>query len=277
MFEITPDQFNLAAPLLQATSYGSLAAGTLNGSHPGRVFVDHLPVPRSALVCTRAGMGYYFAAGDPAEDFVSALPEQFERDYLPAQKSAQNNPEILIFYPHEGWKEPLFELFGRRNPILIHKKRMVLNQAAVQAGFETSEPLPGGLILHGYTHDLFGLHPPLAEEAEFLYGSTARFLEAGLGICLLDGETVASQCSSVFTGAGEVEISITTAPEFRGRGLAKICARAFIQASLARGLNPIWGCWPENTPSVSLAASLGYVDDVDQPVCFWMDMENTQS
>lgn len=269
MIELGQEQFETVVPLFQATTFGSLAAGTLNGSHPGRVFANRFPTPDAALVCTRAGMGYYFLAGEPVDDFITRLPEQFERDFLPAQKTAQNNPEILIFIPHKGWKEPLFKAFGQHQPVLIHKKRMVLNPAALQSGIEQNGLLPKGMTMCAYTQDLLGCHPDLSEEAAFLYGSTDRFLQYGLGFCVLDGETIASQCFSVFTGAGEVEISVATAPDYRGRGLAKLCTRAFLKASLARGWNPVWGCWPENIPSVNLATGLGFVPDVDQPVCFW--------
>ena len=271
MIELNNSQFEAAEALFRATSYGSLAAGTLNGSHPGRVLVDRLPHPQSALVCTRAGMGYYFLAGQPEDTFVQALPERFEQDLLPAQKTAQDNPEILIFFPDTAWKELLFDAFREHKPILIHKKRMVLNPAARQMDLYTEDPLPPGMQIYDYTQDILDKYPALAEEAVFLYGSTDSFLKEGLGVCILDGDVLASQCYSVFTGAGEVEISIATAPEYRKRGLARICARAFLKASLEHGLNPIWGCWPENITSIHLAARLGFIPEADQPVCLWVD------
>jgi hypothetical protein len=36
-----------------------------------------------------------------------------------------------------------------------------------------------------------------------------------------------------------------------------------------RGLRPVWGYFPENGPSIALARSLGFVDDIDLPICFW--------
>lgn len=271
MIELHNAQFEAAEALFRVTNYGSLAAGTLNGSHLGRVLVDRLPHPQSALVCTLAGMGYYFLAGEPTDAFVEMLPERFEQDFLPAQKAAQDNPEILIFFPGAAWKEPLFDVFREHQPILIHKKRMVLNPAARQMDLYIEDSLPPGMRICAYTQNILEKYPALAEEAAFLYGSMDRFLQDGLGFCILDGDTLASQCSSVFTGAGEVEISIATAPDYRKRGLARICTRAFLKASLERGLNPIWGCWPENTPSINLAASLGFIPDADQPVCLWVD------
>lgn len=77
-------------------------------------------------------------------------------------------------------------------------------------------------------------------------------------------------CKSVFTGAGEVEISISTAPGYRRKGLARLAGAAFLQACLARGLKPVW---PDNEPSVALAHGLGFIDDLDQDVCMF-ELEN---
>ena len=50
--------------------------------------------------------------------------------------------------------------------------------------------------------------------------------------------------------------------------LAHLTANALIEACLERGLEPIWGCWPENQPSVSLAHNLGFQDDTEQDFFF---------
>ncbi|RPJ43622.1 MAG: GNAT family N-acetyltransferase [Chloroflexi bacterium] len=57
------------------------------------------------------------------------------------------------------------------------------------------------------------------------------------------------------------------------RELAYLTARAFMDACLSCGLRPVWGCWPENEPSVRLARKLGFQLDCEQPVCLWVDEE----
>ena len=275
MPKLSSPHFPLAAHLFSATTYGGLAASTLEGTHPGRVLVDDLTRPRAALICARAGVGYYFLAGEPDADFLSELHRCFLDDFVPAQKAALDNPEVLLFFPPgEGWQAALLEAFADCRPIVIRKKRFTLPaEAAQRLRARPIQPL-GGLRLAPYTADLLAAQPEIGEEAALFYGSHESFLRHSLGACLLDGETLASHCHAVFTGAGEAEISIATAPAYRRRGLAEIAAAAFIQSTFERGLAPIWGCWPENVPSVTLAGKLGFVEAADQPVLLWVDAED---
>jgi len=252
-------------------NYGALTAATLEGSHPGRVFVDRVEQPTAGLVCARAGIGYYFLAGQPSAAFVEELPGLFASDLIPAQKAALNNPEVILFYASPLWQAPLFTRLASCKPVAIAKKRFVLPDHALSALRGLQENLPNGFHIAPYSPGLFAAHPDLAEEAVLFYGSTGGFLDRSLGLCILEGETVASTCHAVFTGAGEAEISIHTNPDYRRRGLGFQAARAFLLNCLQRQLKPIWGCWPENAASVGLAARLGFIEDAVQPVCLWVD------
>ena len=103
----------------------------------------------------------------------------------------------------------------------------------------------------------------------FEWCSRQAFLEKGAGFCLFRGEDMVSHCTSVLAGAGELEIGIGTEQPYRRRGSALLTASAFVELCLARGLAPIWGCFPENVPSYTLAKRLGFEDDLLFPICFW--------
>lgn len=261
MIELAPSQFSSALGLFSTTHFGVLAAGTLEGGHPGRVFVDQLASPQSALLCTR--VGYYFLAGAPNPPFIADLPDLFTGDLTPRQLDMLNDPQVLLFYPEEKWCAPLFAAFaGLEQPLAIAKKRMTLPPERLAPAWM----VPQGYQLQPYDLSLLEAHPELSGELMLFYGSLSHFMANSDGICLLDGAgQVASACHAVFTGGGEAEISIYTAPEHRRCGLAYIAACAFIEACQQRGWSPVWGCFPENLPSVALARKLGFVDNVDQP------------
>jgi GNAT superfamily N-acetyltransferase len=267
MHELSLNSFSYALLLFRCTRYGVLAAGTLEGGHLGRVFVDDALHPRAGLVCTR--VGYYFLAGQPDPTFLDDLYALFTGELVPHQEDEQGSPEVVLFFDPPEWQAPLFARFAPVRPLLIHKLRHVL-----PSGWQgVREPLPAGIRLVPYSAELLGVQPELAGEAELFFGSTAAFLEKSFGCCMMDGETVASACSAVFVGSGEVELSIHTCEAYRRRGLARLAASAFIEACLERNLHPVWGCWPENEPSVRLAQKLGFVLDCQQPVCLWVDDE----
>jgi len=270
LIELIPTQFQAVVSLFNRTRYGVLAAGTLEGGHPGRVFVDDPDNPSVGLVCTR--VGYYFLAGQPAKN-AETLPRLFKEDLGPAQLALTGDPQILLFYDSPAWQPVLFDAFRRWQPQQIYKKRMVLGPGAAEAA--RSHPLdpPEQLSLTPVTQELLERYPDRLDETLLFWGSVEAFLRRGLGVWVMDGKTITSSCESVFTGAGEVEISISTIPDYRCQGLARLAGTAFLQACLARGLNPVWGCWPENEPSVALARRLGFVDDCDQAICLF-ELEN---
>ena len=275
MFELTPSQFVLAQPLFETARYGVLSAGTLEGGHPGRVFVDDPALPRAALVCTR--VGYYFLAGAPTQrDFINRMVETFTNQLAPSQLQAIGDPQVLLFYPSDEWHAPLLQAFDDRDPMVIRKKRLVLNPTLAVHGSKAyrcwREYLLPGFHVEHMSADFFDQHPELASETILFWGSEKRFTQKSLGLCLIDdltGEVVVSACSGVFVGNGEVEISISTDPAYRRRGFGWLTGAAFIEACLERDLAPVWGCFPENEASLSLASRLGFVEDADHPICFW--------
>lgn len=272
MNEILPAQFPIAQPLFQAAHYGVLAAGTLEGGHPGRVFVDDAAHPRAGLIGTR--VGYYFLAGRSSPSFLDDLFALFTTDLLPCQKTDLGSPEVVLFFDPPEWRLPLLERFASARPLCIHKLRHTQPRvlpAGAGIPVAPADRLPAGMRLVPYSAELLQSQPDLAGEAALFYGSVERFLERSLGFCVLDGSTAASSCSAVFTGGGEAEISIQTEEAYRKQGLAYLAASAFIAVCKERGLRPVWGCWPENEPSVRLAQKLGFVLDREQPVCLWVD------
>lgn len=263
MIELHPHQFALLIPLFERSSYGALAAGTLVGAHPGRVFVDQLPEPRMGLVCTR--VGYHFLTGQPSPQQAQQAADLFRTTLIPWQMENFQNGEFLLFFHPPAWQAGLFSALEPLHPLLIHKQRRTL-PGAFNA---PAARLPAGMRLCALTPALVNAQPELRETAGLFYGSVEGFIENGFGVALLDGEEAACVCRTVFGAGDEVEIDIHTAEPYRRRGLAYAAACAFIQACQARGLRPVWGCWPDNTPSVALAQKLGFERVQEQPVCLW--------
>jgi RimJ/RimL family protein N-acetyltransferase len=267
MIELKLHQFSKLIPLFSQTHYGGLAAGTLEGGHPGRVFVDNVEHPQVGLVCTK--VGYYFLAGDHrCTDAIPSISQLVRDELAPQQIKHLHDPQFLIFYDPAGWNEPLLQVFADLKPIIIHKKRMALGDRAYESMKNWRQQIPEGMHLLPVTTELIEKHPEEAKNIQLFWGSPKRFEEKSLGFWLLDGDGIASSCEAVFIGAEEAEISISTSLEYRRRGLARITASAFIETCWERGLAPIWGCWPENQPSVALAHSLGFVDDQEQKIVF---------
>lgn len=262
MIEIPPESFDKVSELFHAARFGALTAATIEGGHPGRLFVDHPDNPQTALLCTR--VGYYFLAGGPGgPEFLDWLGAAFSQELIPQQFAATGEQECLLFYPDASWRDPLAEALAEFHPKLLRKKRMVYDASA---SITVPGPLPEHYQLVFYDAALLEHNHDLAAEVTLFFGSVQAFIARSLGCAVLTpAGTVASSCHAVLIGAGEAEISVATAPEYRRRGFARRTAWEFMNACHSRGLTPVWGCFPENTPSVRLAYSLGFRDQIDQP------------
>lgn len=71
------------------------------------------------------------------------------------------------------------------------------------------------------------------------------------------GRLVALVCT-FFQGARHEDAGVVTEPEWRGRGLATACARAWCAAVVARGRAPTWTTSPDNVGSWRIAERLGF-------------------
>jgi RimJ/RimL family protein N-acetyltransferase len=110
----------------------------------------------------------------------------------------------------------------------------------------------------------------LARRVERTCVSRERFLERGLGFCLLRGSTLVSSCFSAFVEGTAHEIKINTFVQgYRRKGLATWCARAYVDHCLANGLTPVWTTSEANAASVGLAAKLGFERIGEHPAYVW--------
>ncbi|TYS29400.1 GNAT family N-acetyltransferase [Bacillus pumilus] len=98
--------------------------------------------------------------------------------------------------------------------------------------------------------------PPSYYEA--YWGESARFLSKGIGVAILDGENVVSECVSIFSSEGRAEIDIWTDEVCRGKGLALLAAQHMISICLEKKRTPHWDCDVHHLASIKLAEKLGF-------------------
>ncbi|MED0865147.1 GNAT family N-acetyltransferase [Bacillus safensis] len=93
---------------------------------------------------------------------------------------------------------------------------------------------------------------------EAYWGETARFLSKGIGIAILNGENVVSECVSIFSSMDRAEIDIWTDESYRGKGLALLSAQHMISTCLEKKRTPHWDCDVHHLASIKLAEKLGF-------------------
>lgn len=84
-----------------------------------------------------------------------------------------------------------------------------------------------------------------------------EFSHHGFGFVITHNGKIISGTSCYTYYKGGVEIEVATDENYRGKGLAKICASAFILECLKRSLKPHWDA--RNKASLCIAKKMGFV------------------
>jgi RimJ/RimL family protein N-acetyltransferase len=257
MIALPPDGFHLVAPLFERIDHNiAIVYAVIERNSPGRIYVDDIYSPSVALLY--AERAFFYVGGDENRANLpgSLVPLLFD-EILP-QTAEQ---ELVLFSFSAAWWEQLDDLLKERGAIRIRRKVFQFNprKFALRADWRAS--LPQGFVMRTIDPQLAGRYPA--------YQAIVDPASQRLGVCLMLGDEVVSECTSAFVGRGEAEVDIHTVERYRGRGFATLTASAFIEACLARGLAPNWSCWPERGASIALAHKLGFEERPDVPAHYW--------
>jgi RimJ/RimL family protein N-acetyltransferase len=262
MIELIPSEFSCVLPLLAGIHQAVLPYAICDGINPGRVFVDQRVNPRTTLIWTP--VGYYFLAGEPAQARdLKEIGQVLTDIFVPASQASGETGFILI-PSSAAWRGYLSTLLPGREFIEIYRRPHIFDLTQFTAQVDWQRRIPQGFRLQP-------VDATLAEQVGVLasWASIDDYLAYGLGFALLEGDEIASVCTSVFASSTGMEIDVHTAEKYRRRGLAVLVTSAFIETCLQRGKQPNWECFWDNEPSTALAGKLGFVPLPDYRVYFW--------
>lgn len=259
MIELNSTQFHKVNPLFQNIEHSAaIVYAVLERNSPGRIFVDQPNTPTVALLYAE-GAFFYIAGSGTSQALSQALVPVIFTNLLPQI----NDKEMVLFSFSSALRNTLDGLFREQGVIQIVRKVFKFNPDLFRAHPDRKASLPEGFDLRVMDQQMSEQYPhikPIVDPA------TKR-----LGVCLLNGTEIASECSSIFVGKGEAEIDIHTDPKYQGKGYATLTAGAFIELCMARGLSPQWSCWPERQASIALAKKLGFEELPDVPAHYWAE------
>ena len=258
MIELKSENYLNVLPLLKNIKQAVLPYAVCEGYNPGRIFVDDEQDPQTTMIWTP--VGYYFLVlgqEQKLDEVANLLTETF----IPASKAIGETGFILIA-EFDNWKEKTSALLNNREVIEIFRRPFKFYKEHFNANWR--EKIPAGF-------DLKLVDESLAEQAHILgsWKSLDDFMSHGIGYALMNGDKLASVCSSVFVSSTRVEIDVHTEDEYRRKGFAVITASALIEECLRQGKLPNWECFWENEESTALALKLGFEQLADYPVYFW--------
>jgi RimJ/RimL family protein N-acetyltransferase len=237
-------------------------AAVIDGICPGRVWVDKLSSPSTALIDTPEG---HFLAGERPRGTVAASLRRLITETIYQRGRVEDWWLFCLHYPDQDWRKTLEGLLGETYPVWDYQQYFILERLRL----DCREGLPEGFVVRRVDEDLLADDHlanvnRLRSYATSNFGSLAAFSENGFGFCTVHGKEIASWCMADCVSGNRCEIGIHTVEQYRKRGLATRTVAAAIEYCLSRGLEHIgWHCWSNNLASGATARAVGFVKVLD--------------
>jgi RimJ/RimL family protein N-acetyltransferase len=251
-----------------------MCTAVLEGIYPGKVYVDDLTQPRTAVLTTyiesEAHGIWCFLAGEPANE---AFTQSLNAAIFSHQIIADNTPVLFLTCDPDDWGGQMDAVLNPRPPIWFPRCHFISRQV----GFDWPTALPPGFTVERMSDDL--RHIPSLQLPEDVATtltkwqamSDPRFMD--FGFVTLDRTrpqpVIASWATVDFIAAGAGDLGFFTQPDYRRRSLGTIAAAAALEHGFSNGLQQInWTCDADNPGSTRAAERLGLerIEDYRQAV-----------
>ena len=245
-----------------------MSASVLVGVYPGRVYVDDVAAPHSALLLTyiesEASGVWAFLVGDPCNT-------AFNRDLNTAifRRTIINEKVPMLFWTCDpgDWGGKIAEVFNPLPPIWFGRDHYI----ARQVNYDWRSALPEGFVVERMGDALrqrqgLELPPDVAATLEkWRELECAGFTDRGFsdyGFVVLDMRcekpTISSWATVDFIVDGRGDLGFFTQPDYRRQGLGTIAVAAALEDGFGRGLQQVnWTCDTDNPGSSHTARFLG--------------------
>jgi RimJ/RimL family protein N-acetyltransferase len=270
--ELQVNELSKVRPLFKALDFHLGLLSVLDGTAPGRVFVDDADEPESALL--RRGRRFYLAGAAHNPAFIADLRRLFcEQVYPQAQQAGEI--EFVVYFDRPDWEAGIREMLQERPPMRFQRQYYEFKQARqdwrslVFPGL-TVRPVDTELLKEGNLKHLDELKAEMVSECPTI----EAFLESQFGACAVVEGEIAGWCLSEYSHGGRCEVGIETVDSFRQRGIGTILSGALVEQALARGIRQIgWDCYAGNLPSAATALKAGFEKVRDDAVFLaWFDI-----
>ena len=268
-------QFLKVLPLFQRLIKSQpMCTAVLEGIYPGKVYVDNLTQPCTALLTTyiesEAHGIWCFLAGEPAKE---AFNQSLNAAIFSHQIIAANTPVLFLTCDPDDWGGQMDVVLSPRPPIWFPRYHFISRQV----GFDWRAALPPGFTVERMNDDLRhipGLQLPkdvATTLTKWQAMTDPRFMD--FGFVTLDHTAlqpvIASWATVDFIAARAGDLGFFTQPDYRHRSLGTIAASAALEHGFANGLQQInWTCDADNLGSTRTAEKLGLerIEDYHQAV-----------
>jgi len=242
--ELKQNEFKRVLLLFRQFDHCLALRAAMEDNNPGRIFVDDVDNPRTALALT---VGGYLLTGDCDNQKTNeALRSFLAEQIFTGQIYVRNNKTMFLTVFPETWEARLLELIPTHD--IIKRNRYHYLCCAVK--FDWRSTIPEGYTVRRLDSTLLNdtriVFPDIIRRwmnIDEQWGTVKNFLEKGISFCVLCGHEVVSWCTPDCVAGHQIEVGVITHPNHRRRGLAAISVAATAEYCLSHGFSAVgWHC-----------------------------------
>lgn len=258
MHELHQAQFEITRNLFSPLTHHLAIESILAGKTPGRIFVDDMEKPRTAVAWFKRRV---FLAGNRTNDVVNvALNRLFTTVYYPEMIAAGLDEAAFTLVYTPGWDRVMDMVLAGKNPMRGQRLCFRLDPTKFKWKVQVSREfklrwVDAALLADTSLTNLDYITKEMMSERP----SVADFLEKSFGTCVIHDNEIVGWCMSEYNVGKRCELGIEIAEPMQRQGLATTLASTTMKEAARRGHTEIgWICDADNKPSVALAQKLGF-------------------
>jgi RimJ/RimL family protein N-acetyltransferase len=260
MNELNPAEFARVRPLFQGFDYSLSIHAAIDGNNPGRIFVDNMQHPRTALALTIEG---YLLAGDDTNPVTNATLSYLLKERIFSGEVFVNGNESISLAVHpETWEARLPELIPGYEVEKLERYHYLCRSVKLDWRSSLPEGYSVRRLDRGLLHDAQLVFPEALREwmdIEEIWWTEENFLEKGVSFVVLHENKVVAWCTPDCVSGDRIDVGIITQREHRRRGLASIAVAATVEHCLNSGFSAVgWHCNAINVASWKTAEKVGF-------------------
>ncbi|MFX0097493.1 MAG: GNAT family N-acetyltransferase [Candidatus Hodarchaeota archaeon] len=263
IFELKKDAYEKVREIFKPLEFNLITRAVIEGTSPGRIYVDDVTDPRTAFMCTVEG--YYLAGNEHSSTFNMALGRLIRERIFTGDTVREDERSIsLCVYP-SSWESKLDVIFMDRTPIEVIRRHYIYAKKKSSWEKRVSGDFSVQRIDEGFLKrkDL-EIPDHIVSWIKTNWDTIEDFLQKGFGFCTLHDKEVVSWCIADCVSGNACEVGIRTIPDYRRQGLATLTVSATVRYCLSHGFTAIgWHCDEDNLGSIGVAEKVGFERERD--------------
>jgi len=258
--ELESNEFDRVRPLFQEFDYSLSIHAAIEGNNPGRIFVNDVNHPRTALALTVEG---YLLAGDDSNlETNGALRRLFKERVFTGEVFVNGDWSMSLAVHPEMWEAKLPELI----PTHEVEKSERYHYLCRTVKFDWRNNIPEECTVRRVDRTLLNdaevVFPDVVREwmdFEEMWWTEENFLSKGVSFGVLREGEVVAWCTPDCVAGDRIDVGVITHPAHRRRGLATVAVAATVEHCLGHGFSAVgWHCNANNVGSWKTAEKVGF-------------------